>query len=254
MTDVSSKIVVCGAGIAGVAAAHYLVEHGCTDVTLVEPGNPLSLTSDKSTEAYRNWWPGPDRAMTAFMNHSIDLMEGLARASNNRINLNRRGYLFASAMPSKVSELESLAATAEALGSGPLRLHATPSSPYRPSPAHGFEVGLTGADLITDVALIRQHYPYLAPETLAVLHARRAGWLSAQQLGALMLEAARARGVKLLRAKLVGVDVAGGRLRSVEIDQQGARQRLSASKLVIAAGPMLKEVALLLGVELPVFA
>ena len=75
----SSRIVVCGAGIAGVAAAYALAEHGASDVTIVEPGNPLSLTSDKSTEAYRNWWPGPDWAMTAFMNRSIDLIEGIAR-------------------------------------------------------------------------------------------------------------------------------------------------------------------------------
>ena len=98
MTAQSAKIVICGAGIAGVAAAYQLAS--CTapaNVTLVEPGNPLSLTSDKSTEAYRNWWPGPDRAMTAFMDRSIDLIEGIARATDNRINLNRRGYVFATA-------------------------------------------------------------------------------------------------------------------------------------------------------------
>ena len=89
----SAKIVVCGAGIAGVAAAWQLMLHGASNVTLIEPDNPLSLTSDKSTEAYRNWWPGPDWTMTAFMNHSLDLIEGIARATDNRINLNRRGYV-----------------------------------------------------------------------------------------------------------------------------------------------------------------
>jgi glycine/D-amino acid oxidase-like deaminating enzyme len=55
------KIVICGAGIAGVAAAYHLaIKHGVEDVTLIDKGHPLSLTSDKSTEAYRNWWPGPD--------------------------------------------------------------------------------------------------------------------------------------------------------------------------------------------------
>ena len=77
----AGSVVICGAGIAGIAAAYSLTEHGVTNVMLVEPGNPLSLTSDKSTEAYRNWWPGPDRAMTAFMNRSIDLIEGIARAT-----------------------------------------------------------------------------------------------------------------------------------------------------------------------------
>src|SRR6266850_7039449 len=116
-----SSIVICGAGIAGVAAAYALAEHGCDNVVIVEPGNPLSLTSDKSTEAYRNWWPGPDRAMTAFMNRSIDLMEEIARATNNRINLNRRGYLFATADANKIAWLREIALTAEAQGSGPAR-------------------------------------------------------------------------------------------------------------------------------------
>ena len=57
----SRKIVICGAGIAGVAAAYHSGRRAWRDdVTIVEPGHPLSLTSDKSTEAYRNWWPGPD--------------------------------------------------------------------------------------------------------------------------------------------------------------------------------------------------
>ena len=93
MANASNKVVICGAGIAGVAAAYYLaVEHGHADVVILDAASPLSLTSDKSTEAYRNWWPGPDEAMTAFMNRSIDLMEGIARATDNRINMNRRGW------------------------------------------------------------------------------------------------------------------------------------------------------------------
>ena len=75
---------------------------------------------------------------------------------------------------------------------------------YAPSPERGFDFPLTGADVITDASLIRRHFPYLAPETVAVAHARRAGWLSAQQLGAVMLEAARERGVKSLRGAVVG--------------------------------------------------
>src|SRR6266850_6696860 len=191
-----SSIVICGAGIAGVAAAYALAEHGCDNVVIVEPGNPLSLTSDKSTEAYRNWWPGPDQAMTAFMNCSIDLIEEIARATHNRINLNRRGYLFATADAGKISFLQDMARMAETRGGGPARFHDTASSHYTPSPERGFDFPLTGADVITDKNLIRRHFPYLAPETVAVAHARRAGWLSAQQLGMVMLEAARARGVK----------------------------------------------------------
>jgi glycine/D-amino acid oxidase-like deaminating enzyme len=255
MADTSPRIVICGAGIAGIAAAYYLtVEHGYGNVVIVEEGHPLSLTSDKSTEAYRNWWPGPDRTMTTFMNRSIDLIEGIARVTSNRINLNRRGYLFGTADASKVSWLHEIAATAEARGSGPVRVHESPSSPYVPSLEHGFDLPFGGADIITDTSMIRRHFPCLAPATAAVLHVRRAGWLSAQQLGMAMLEVARERGAELVKGKVVGVDVGGGRVRSVEIEGQGERRLLDATHLVLAAGPMQKEMARLIGIELPVAA
>lgn len=255
MAPSSSRVVICGAGIAGVAAAYHLVvEHGLDNVVMVEPGNPLSLTSDKSTEAYRNWWPGPDWAMTAFMNRSIDLIEGIARATDNRINLNRRGYVFATADATKIPFLETMAKTAEAHGGGAVRFHETTRSAYTPSPDRGFDFALTGADIITDARLIRRHFPYLAPETVAVAHVRRAGWLSAQQLGAVMLEAARARGVQLVKGRVIGIDAAGGRVRGVEIEHEDERRTLEASHIVLAAGPMQAEMAQMIGIDLPIRA
>src|SRR3954467_7892957 len=124
MAELTAEIVICGAGIAGIAAAYHLaVKQGMRDVVLVEQGAPLTLTSDKSTEAYRNWWPGPGDAMVAFMNRSIDLLEGIARATDNRIQLNRRGYLYATAGPAGIALLRPAAEEAAALGAGPLRIH-----------------------------------------------------------------------------------------------------------------------------------
>jgi glycine/D-amino acid oxidase-like deaminating enzyme len=255
MSPSSSKVVICGAGIAGVAAAYYLaIDYGLDNVVLVDEGNPLSLTSDKSTEAYRNWWPGPDTAMTAFMNRSIDLIEGIARATDNRINLNRRGYVFATADAGKIPFLETMAKSAEERGGGAARFHDTPQSPYTPSPERGFDSALDGADVITDVSLIRRHFPFLAPETVAVAHARRAGWLSAQQLGMVMLEAVRAHGVQIVKGRVVGIDAAGGRARAVHVEQQGERQTLAATHVVLAAGPMQAEMARMIGVDLPIRA
>ena len=70
-------------------------------------------------------------------------------------------------------------------------------------------------------------------------HARRAGWLSAQQLGMAMLEATRERGVRLLRGQVVGIDTTGGRVRVGSC--RAARRTpysLEATHLVLAAGPM----------------
>ena len=64
-------VVVCGAGVVGVACAHYLAVRGAS-VTLIDERPALSYTSALSTECYRNWW-GADPTMTAFMDRSIDL-------------------------------------------------------------------------------------------------------------------------------------------------------------------------------------
>src|SRR5215211_8644780 len=126
MPDSPAESVIFGAGIAGIAAAYHLaVKQGMRNVVLVEPGAPLALTSDKSTEAYRNWWPGPGDAMVAFMNRSIDLLETIARATDNRIQLNRRGYVYTTADPARARLLRQAAEEATALGAGPLRIHGT---------------------------------------------------------------------------------------------------------------------------------
>jgi glycine/D-amino acid oxidase-like deaminating enzyme len=92
MKKLSADVVICGTGIAGVSAAYHLaVKHGVRKVLLVDEQAPLTLTSDKSTEAYRNWWPGPGNTMVRFMNRSIDLLERLAAESDNYFNMNRRG-------------------------------------------------------------------------------------------------------------------------------------------------------------------
>jgi glycine/D-amino acid oxidase-like deaminating enzyme len=249
------RIVICGAGIAGVAAAYQLaVVHGCENVVLVEAESPLSMTSDKSTEAYRNWWPGPDPGMTAFMNRSIDMLEEIAKASGNRINLNRRGYLFASADPDKTAWLIDMARLAETHGAGPVRVHDTALGSYQPAAESGFESPLTGADVITDKDLIRQHFPYLAGEACVVAHARRAGWLSAQQLGMFMLEAARSRGIKLMRGCVKEIETRGGHVQKVQIEQAGVRQSIDATHVVLAAGPMLKALTMAIGIDLPIYA
>ncbi|MFH1183511.1 MAG: FAD-dependent oxidoreductase, partial [Chloroflexota bacterium] len=70
------RVVICGAGIAGVSAAYFLSRSGVQDILLLDERPPLTLTSNSSTECYRNWWP--DSEMLALMNRSIDLMEALA--------------------------------------------------------------------------------------------------------------------------------------------------------------------------------
>lgn len=256
MSDSNADVVICGAGIAGIAAAYQLaVGHGIKDVTLVDDRAPLTLTSDKSTECYRNWWPGPGDAMVSLMNRSIDMMEELARESGNIFNMNRRGYLFASANPKRVPDFKRAAEEAALLGAGPVRYHTgqPDDPPYVPAPIRGFEDQPTGADVMLDPALIRKHFPYLSEDTVAVVHARRCGWFGAQQLGMYLLERARERGARLVPGRVEAVEASGGRVHAVRVSQAGESLSLSTRCFVNAAGPMFKSVGSMVGVDLPVF-
>ena len=253
----AADVVVCGAGIAGVAAVYHLAaRHGVGRVVLVDERPPLSLTSDKSTEAYRNFWPGPDDAMLRFMNRSIDLLEALADASGNVFRMNRRGYVFGTADPARAAALRAMAETVAGWGAGPLRIHeGTAASPeYAPSPPTDWRASPSGIDVLADPGAIRRHFPYVVDDAVALLHARRCGWLSGQQLGMHLLESARRAGAELVAGRLGAVDVRGGRIAGVRIDGAGGSHRLATPRLVLAAGPLLPAAATLLGITLPVFA
>jgi glycine/D-amino acid oxidase-like deaminating enzyme len=257
VTRHTAGVVICGAGIAGISAAYHLtVRHAVKNVVLVDQRPPLTLTSDKSTEAYRNWWPGPDDAMIRLMNRSIDLLEALAGESGNRFLLNRRGYLYATANPDRAAEFRRTAELAARLGAGPLRCHTgTPTDPpYTPSPAEGCTGQPTGADLITDPTLIHRHYPYLSERVIAVLHTRRCGWFSGQQLGMYLFERALEHGARFLSARVEAVTLKGGRVTGVQLTGSDGSTTLSTGAFVNAAGPLVGEVAALLGIDLPVFS
>lgn len=250
-----AEVVICGAGIAGVAAAYHLaVKQGMKNVVLVDERPPLTLTSDKSTECYRNWWPGPGDTMVRFMNRSIDLLEQLAEESDNYFHLNRRGYVFLTGDQEQARQFQQTASVISALGAGELRVHdgSGNGSAYAAADAHGFDPELTGADLLLDPALIKEQFPFLADDATAMLHARRCGWLSAQQLGMYLLQQAKDHGARLISGRIVAVKLEDERVDTVHIQTEIERLAVKADNLVLAAGPLLKQAASLIGVDLPV--
>lgn len=257
MSD-TADVVICGAGIAGVAAAHALaVGHGVRNVVLVDERAPLTLTSDKSTEAYRNWWPSVDDAMICFMNRSIDLLEQHADASDNRFLLNRRGYVYATADTQRAAQFLADARLAERQGAGEVRVYRSRDDAvqYMPSAHTGFRHHPLGSDLFLDQNAIRDYFPFLADGIVAVLHARRCGWLSGQQLGAYLLDEAKAAGVTLVAGRVDAVHVSRQRVIGVQVaNARGASHTISTNTFVNAAGPFAKHVAAMLAVDLPVFS
>ncbi|MCB9435194.1 MAG: FAD-binding oxidoreductase [Ardenticatenaceae bacterium] len=257
MIQREAEVVICGAGICGVSVAYHLaVRHGVKNVVLIDEREPLTLTSDKSTECYRNWWPGPGDGMMRFMNRSIDLLEELADGSDNFFRLNRRGYVFLTAVPERKTQLQAEAEAISALGAGDLRVHngRLSDQPYIPHANEGYHNQPEGADLIVDPTMIQDIFPFINDDAIAMLHARRCGWLSAQQLGMYLLQEARAHGVELLRGRVTDVTVEGGEITAVSANlaDEGAIT-IGTSCFVNAAGPYIADVARMIGVELPVF-
>ena len=245
----SADVLICGAGIAGVAAAYHLaVRQGVRRVVLVDEREPLTLTSDKGTQGYRNWWPGPDDTMLQLVSRSIDLLEESAAESGNAFRLNRRGYLFATGDAAQTSRLERVAREVSAFGMGALRVHQD-SDRYEAAPAEGFKGQPVGADLLLGDAA-RRAFPFLTRDTIAALHIRRAGWFNGVALGALLLQQAIAAGATFVRDRIDAIDTTGGRVRGVRL-ASGAT--IDTERLVIAAGPELPHVAAMLDLELPVF-
>jgi glycine/D-amino acid oxidase-like deaminating enzyme len=249
---VQKNVVICGAGIAGISTAYNLaVHHGVKDILLVDERPPMSLTSDKSTECYRNWWPGPGNAMVSIMNRSIDLLENLADSTNNSFHLNRRGYLFLTGDPGKIPSMLTKAREISDLGAGPLRIFKGDSNDphYLPSGTKGYSRSLDGADLILDRKLLHREYPYLTGNSVAGLHIRRAGWFSAQQLGSILLDKARKHGVQLINERVIGIDIDHGRISRVLLEGE----KVNTKHFVNAAGPFINQVTETIDIRLPVY-
>lgn len=244
------EIAVVGAGLAGIATAYYLcLQRRAPWLVIVDPRPPMSLTSAQSGENYRNWWP--HRTMAAFSNRSIDLMERIARESGNVLAMTRRGYALATRKADIDTLIDQLHDGFPTAGPDSIRVHERGSSgSYRPALSADWQSAPDGVDVLRDRALIRQAFPSFDPAVANVLHIRRAGDISGQQLGEYMLERIRARGGSLLSARVRAIEP-GSRFTLVLAGADGGG-RIRADRLVNAAGPFAQEIAAMLGLELPV--
>jgi glycine/D-amino acid oxidase-like deaminating enzyme len=128
---------------------------------------------------------------------------------------------------------------------------AASSSSYTPAVSEDWQDAPEGVDVIQNQELIRRHFPTFDTEVSTILHVRRAGDISGQQLGSLMLEEIRAAGGTVSLARVTEIvrqdDGFALKMRSEE-----GEQTLDAEILVNAAGPYVADIAQMLGEALPV--
>ena len=203
-----------GAGIAGIATAHYLATlHGRRSVVLIDARPPMSYTSAQSGDNYRNWWPHP--VMSAFTNDSIDELDRLACDTDDVFHMTRGGYVLA-------TRRDDISDLVDALQDD------------------------TDVDVLTGNA-VQSSFPYLADDIRNVLHIRRGGSIDGQQLGTWMLEQFRSSGGRRVQGAVSAIDSTNTfRLRIHGADD------IEADMIVNAAGPFANKVAGMLGETLPV--
>jgi hypothetical protein len=155
----TTDTLVISAGIVGISTAYYLkLTAPDLPVTLVDMGRPMELTSAHSGENYRNGWPHP--VMERFTNDSIDQLEDIARQSDNRINLIRRGYVLATRKTDIDDLLEELLAGYAEDPENAIRIHETnSSSAYEPALENHWQGAPSGVDVLRNDTLIKQHFP-----------------------------------------------------------------------------------------------
>lgn len=245
-----AEIVVIGAGVAGIVTAYYL----CTEwkkrsVLIIDSRQPMSFTSAQSGDNYRNWWPHP--TMVEFTDASIDLMERIAVESSNILQLTRGGY----AAASRNANIDALIADLHAgYGSNDpdlIRIHNNSSAEsYRGPAAMNWMDAPDGVDILSNRQLIRKTFPSFSREIASVIHIRRAGEISSQQMGQYMLGRISEAGGKRMRGRLQGV-TCNGRF-ALEIDGPDGVERINAEAIVNAAGPFARHVAGMLDIDLPI--
>ncbi len=213
-----SNIVIIGAGIAGIAAAYYLsVRYGRKNIVLIDRDQPMSYTTSKSGENFRDYWP--QKCMASFARRSVTLMEALAEEIDNSFEIRHSGYDFISLQQNR---------------------EIFPSA-HLANPDDGIQL-----KKISSAERIKSKFPYLADSVQQVVHINMAGALDVYALGSLMLTLARKAGVSVQRGHVANIS---RQLEKFRIStQQG--QQLEADDLVLAAGPMIPGLAVLLDVNL----
>lgn len=219
----NANITICGAGVAGIATAYYLaVKYGERGVVLIDRHPPMSLTSSKSGENFRDYWPQP--CMTALTSHSLDLMQKLADDNDDLFKMHFSGYDF-------VSE----------------------STGHDIFPSEHMEdhSGTGGLSRICSRRQILARNPCLAESIRQLVHIHRAGAMDVHALGMLLLSEAKRAGVVVLRATVSAIESrpAGFRLG---LSGQAVPESLDTQSLVLAPGPFIKRLAGMLGISLRV--
>jgi glycine/D-amino acid oxidase-like deaminating enzyme len=179
-------------------------------------------------------------------------MEEIARDSDNRLHMNRRGYALATRETNVDELVRQLHFGYAGKGDDLIRFHKTASgNDYQFSDKPDWETAPDGVDVMQNQDLIRKAFPSFAKDVETVLHIRRGGDISGQQMGQYMLEIFRAKGGKRLNGMVKDINKAEG--YRLEVETGEGIEQVNADIIVNAAGPFADKIAKMVGFDLPVY-
>ncbi len=215
----NNTIAICGAGIAGVATAYYLLKE-CKDikVLLIDKNQPLSFTTSKSGENIRDYWP--QKSMRQFMGESILLMKELrALYGTDSFDMVYSGYNFVS------HDINN-----PIFGSN------------NPESSNDY------IEEITSTNVIKNDYPYLDKKIKKIVKIKNAGKIDVYALGSLLLREATKMGLILVEGEILDIERNNSKFK-IMLDSKNS---IDADKVVIAAGPFINPIAKMFGFQFPV--
>lgn len=216
----NKRIAICGAGIAGIATAYYITQLlPSIEIVLIDRNQPLSYTSSKSGENFRDYWPHP--SMEALSSHSIDLMQNLLKKyGETAFRMEFSGYHFVSCYADK-----------------PI---------FADDNAFSFR---QRNKVITNTKVIRQQYPYLSPTIQKSILIKKAGNVDSISMANLMLKVAKDNGAVLVEGIIEAIH-RNKRGFGVSLADQ---QNILVDKVIIAAGPFINHIGNMMGVKFPIW-
>lgn len=213
--------------------------------------------------------------MSKFMGRSIDLMEELAVETDNAFDMTRRGYLYVTADEEVFAGMTSTAQGLADAGAVPRADVHTDGSTYARSNVGSLTAAqlaattgaassvpmepLQGIDLLSGKAAVQEVFPFVDDSVVGALHARRAGWVSAQQMGVTLMNKAKDLGVTFVTGTVQSVTADDGKVTAVQwtpappadgkpslpMDAPGTEE-IKTTHFVNSAGPMLNAIHSLL--------
>lgn len=213
------SIAICGAGIAGVATAFYLLQQsGDVEVVLIDKNQPLGFTTSKSGENFRDYWPQP--IMQRFVGRSIDLMQALRKTHGvTSFEMVFSGYNFI--------------------------------SHHKGAPIFGSTDESSSNDnmkVTTDPMTLKKQYPYLDGSIKKVVTIKKAGRLDVHALGSLLLRESKQKGMRFQQGEILAIKQSASGFE-IMLDSGNV---LKADQVVLAAGPFLNHLADMVGLHFPI--